>query len=155
MDNLPGPEKFLSPDQLAVNGLDLIRRGGDHHPLRIHTPIGDVQERLRFLSRCNSGDVQIGNECIGENIQLVRWCVHKVQLAGDTPGEVLDRDRLVIESADGGLYSSLSPYCLDGLSLIVESLGPGPYDPPVTVHFSRTKTRQGRSVLLLIVGGVE
>lgn len=152
MDALPDNVALIPVARQIGNALDLIVRGDERSPQRLCTPMDDPVAKLRFLSRCNSGDVLRGVDSLGVTIPMVRWCVHKVQMRGNVPGEILDRNRLVIESADGDLFSSLSSYCIDGLSLIVESIGPGPYDPPIEVHFEKTKTRHGQDVLLLVVG---
>lgn len=152
MDNLPDNAALIPVDRQTANSLNLVIRGDERSPQRVCTPIANPVDKLRFLSRCNSSEVTRGVDVTDMTIPMVKWCVHKVQMRGNVPGEILDRNRLVIESFTGELYSTLSSYCLDGLSLIVESIGPGPYDPPIEVHFEKTKTRHGQEVLLLVVG---
>lgn len=132
-------------DQLFGEVIGATGGGAVAHNLRDVTPM----EQARLLSLAIGSADLTKEDLLNKTIDLRHWVVHRVAVTDERTGETRDAVRTVIITPEGRTASFVSDGVARSLALIVQVLGPGPYNPPVRLDVLLRQTRSARHVLLL------
>lgn len=142
MSTEPNPEQPMDADEPR----DLVNfKDPDRAPAAIHNFVGTPQEIWERLSFSKGASCRDGSEMIDQTFPLSYWMVHEVHPKRDN-GETVKAIRTVLMDQRGTAYGFTSNGVYDSLRDLVQSMGPGPYDPPVNITVRQRERPGGRRV---------
>lgn len=80
----------------------------------------------------------------GRAFPIKWWVAHVVQVANQETGDYTSVVRVVFISADKQTLSFVSQGILQSLSLLIQTRGPGPYEPPLRVMLNESRSARKR-----------
>lgn len=109
-----------------------------------HNFQGDQLQVWQQVSLATGPLVVAADKILDQPIELERFYVHKVQVAGPTAGEYDDAVRVVLMTPSGHAYGFTSQGVAADLARIIGAFGMGPYTPPIKIKVVKFTTRRGR-----------
>jgi hypothetical protein len=85
-----------------------------------------------------------GKEILGQTFPLRYWFLHQVGIQQED-GEIVQVIRTVLFDPSGNAYSFSSEGVYASLKLLIQSMGDGPYDPPLSIVVREKSVRSGRA----------
>lgn len=114
-------------------------------PASINNFVGTPQEIWELVSFAKGASCRDGADMIDQTLPLKHWMVHEVQVRkSDTV--TAKAIRTVLMDATGAAYGFVSNGVYDSLRDMVQSLGPGPYDPAINITVRQRERAGGRRV---------
>lgn len=148
MANTPKPTNPETENPVKRDG-DLYRfiypASYDQHTFETNFQ-GTGIERLKFSSECEGEDDIEDSDMMREGLHVKYWYCHRVRGGSTATEEGNEFLRLVLVDTKGVRWSCSSLGCIRDLSRFANTLGFGPFDPPLHLKLRIIKTRAGRSV---------
>lgn len=133
--NLPA----VNPD---VNNMIETMVGGPSL-VALHNFKGTKEEIWRMTALATGPDVKTIDSLAGGAIVTKWFYAHRITIAGDEPGEMIDAVRCVLITPDKQAYAFVSDGIARDLAGIIQAFGLDPLDPPLELTPTRVKTRRG------------
>jgi len=114
----------------------------------IHNYRGSAENMFKFTTICTGSHCKQGGDFVGEVVPVKYWYIYPVQFEA-ADGELTSGIRTVLVTADLQAFGFGSGWIATSLLRAIEAYGIGPYDPPIALRITGTKTRKGRVMLSL------
>lgn len=109
-------------------------------------------DKIRAM-RAMNGDCRKAGDVIGEELHLTHYLAHPVILTDQATGELLQKERVVLVTANAGNVACVSDGVVSSLRMLCSLWGEGPWAPAVKVKIVQQTTAKGRRVFKLDVLG--
>jgi hypothetical protein len=126
------------PDTAPVALVDPCK---SEHPLCLTNYQGTPQESWAFMSQALSPGCESIADHIGETFRLRHWLLTQVSLP-DSEGVSRPCVKTVLVDDEGRFLWAISGGIYRSVQLLCQTLGGGPYDPPVEVQLCTHKGKQ-------------
>lgn len=110
----------------------------------------DPVERYSLMSLATDSEAMPVADLLNSEFKLMYWFVHNVAITDHASGEVTKAPRIVLIDDEGNAAYGVSSGLFKALQLLIGAYGSGPLDPPVTIRFTQSKTRQGWRLLSFV-----
>ena len=121
----------------------------EHGETMVHNFTGEQREIYKKVAiACGSGTIK-SEQSIGEEIDLLNYFAHKVEMIDQKTGEAFDQIRVVLFDKNGKAYSFASTGIADSVNLLISVFGNGPWTEPMPHRVVESRTNSGRKMLSL------
>jgi hypothetical protein len=144
-DDLPGQHTLPAVQAEAVANVL-----GDLGGPTLHNFEGDATEVWKQVARVSAAPCLSYDDVIGTTVLLKHFFVHRINIAGDTPGEFTEAIRTVLVPPTGQPVAFVSESVARDLGTLIRTFGLGPWPDPIQVQIVAVKTRKGFKTLRMI-----
>lgn len=116
-----------------------------------HSYDGEGLDRARFVSRCTNEETIPLKDAVGEVLTIAHYFAHMVPINQDDGSSVL-APRVVFETIDGVLYSSVSTGVARGLQALFRELGDSLGKEKIRIRPVKKKAKRGDFVSFVVEG---
>lgn len=116
----------------------------------IHNFDGDAMAIWRLTAKACGQAKRLDDLQPGEKVAIRYYYLHYIEMADRATGEVINQVRTALIDDSGTVVGFVSSGVAQGVLQLVDSLGPGPYTPPIEVTVAETRTRSGFRMLSII-----
>lgn len=113
----------------------------------VHNFVGNASDIWRLTARCTGGGAKKADRSSGEQINVVHWYMHRQEMVNDRTGEITNPIRVVLLDDKGDAWAWMSGGVVKSVQTMVEAMGDGPYDPPLSILVKETITRKGMRII--------
>lgn len=117
-------------------------------PAAIHNFQGDPMEIWKLTAFATGPSCGEGKKIIGQSFALTHWFAHEVELIQDD-GEIIRAPRTVLFDESGNAWGFVSEMLFNSLRLMVQSIGPGPWENPPRVMIREGSGKGARTFYFL------
>ena len=122
---------------------DMLREDWEG-PTRICTFNMDAPETAQLaLKSINAADVDV-DDLDGDAFMVRHYLIERTVYQDDDEDEGRVGFKIVLYNPDGVTMVTSSNQIARALDILVSTLGPGPWDPPLGLKFERVQTKRGR-----------
>lgn len=123
---------------------------GEAQALQLHNFIGNPKEVFRQIALCEAGEVKTRDQLGETPIDVKHFYAHRVELNGNTPGEIVEATRVVLITPDDKRYAFVSQGIAKSLGKIIHCYGLGPWNPPIKLQCVTIPTKGPNRTYALI-----
>lgn len=109
-----------------------------------------TEGKVRALEAMQGTDTVPIDGVLDQVLYVTDIFAHRVQMANQETGEMVDADRIVLFGQDGTAYACVSAGVARSLQAICGLFGAPPWHPAMALRVSRKRTRQGRTTYVVM-----